>query len=137
VPAGNHKMDGNCKRIYQQYYGTDDQSDSAYTQIVCAQLLSVAEILRRAVARTGVLTGNSVIVGANAVQNDFFYDATVPLQWSFPSPSGPFRTKAFRHYTVVRWNSQQAKYLFPEFPTYWETMGPGRSNGQDMRAAFK
>ncbi|HZQ26238.1 MAG TPA: ABC transporter substrate-binding protein [Acidimicrobiales bacterium] len=137
VPPGNHRMEGNCKRIYQKYYGNDDQSDSAYTQVVCAQLLSVAEIMRRAVARTGVLTGNSLIVGADSVRNDFFYDATVPLRWSMPSPAGPFKTKAFSHYTVVKWSSADSKYLFPEFPTYWEVMGPGKSGGQDMRSYFK
>jgi hypothetical protein len=137
VPAGQHKMEGNCKRIYQKYYGTDDQSDSAYTQIVCAQLLSVAEIMRRAVARTGVLTGNSVIVGADSVRNDFFYDATVPLRWSMPGPGGPFKTKAFSHYTVVKWSTDQSQYLFPEFPNYWEVMGPNRSNAQDLRPYFK
>jgi ABC-type branched-subunit amino acid transport system substrate-binding protein len=137
VPPGNHKMEGNCKRIYEKYYGNDDQSEAAYTQIVCAQLLSVAEIMRRAVARTGVLTGNSLIVGADGVRGDFFYDATVPLHWSFPGPGGPFKTKAFSHYTVVDWSSAQSKYLFPEFPMYWEVMGPNKSGGQDMRNAFK
>ncbi|MEY2478943.1 MAG: hypothetical protein QOG87_4258 [Actinomycetota bacterium] len=137
VPAGQHKFEGNCKRIYQKYYGNDDQADSAYTQIVCAQLLSVAEIMRRAVARTGVLTGNSVMIGADAVRNDFFYDATVPLRWSMPGPNGPFKTKAFSHYTVVDWSSGQSKYLFPEFPNYWEVMGPGKANAQDLRQFFK
>jgi hypothetical protein len=137
VPAGQHPKEGNCKKIYEQYYGQDDQSDSAYTQIVCAQLLSVAEIMRRAVARTGVLTGNSLIVGADAVRNDFYYDATVPLRWSFPGPGGPFKTKAFSHYTVVKWSPEQSKYLFPEFPNYWEVMGPNKSGAQDLRPYFK
>jgi hypothetical protein len=137
VPAGQHPKEGNCKKIYEQYYGTDDQSDSAYTQLVCAQLLSVAEIMRRAVARTGVLTGNSLMVGADAVRNDFYYDATVPLRWSLPGPGGPFKTKAFSHYTVVKWSVDASKYLFPEFPNYWEVMGPGKSGAQDLRPYFK
>jgi hypothetical protein len=137
VPAGQHKMEGNCKKIYDRYYGGDGQNESAATQIVCAQLLSVAEIMRRAVARTGVLTGDSLLVGADAVRNNFFYDATVPLRWSFPGTGGPFKTKAFSHYTVVDWSSSESKYLFPTFPTYWETMGPGKSGGQDLRSFFK
>jgi hypothetical protein len=137
VPAGQHPKEGNCKKVYDKYYGGDGQNDSASVQIVCAQLLSVAEIMRRAVARTGVLTGNSLIVGADQVRNDFTFDATVPLRWSMPSPAGPFKTKAFSHYTVVNWSSAQSKYLFPEFPNYWEVMGPGKSNAQDLRPYFK
>jgi hypothetical protein len=137
VPAGQHRMEGNCKRIYQKYYGNDDQSDSAYTQVVCAQLLSVSEMMRRAIARTGVLTGNSLMVGADSVRNDFYYDATVPLRWSIPGPNGPFKTKAFSHYTVVKWSTDQSKYLFPEFPNYWEVMGPNKSGAQDLRPYFK
>jgi hypothetical protein len=93
--------------------------------------------MRRAVARTGVLTGNSLMVGADAVRNDFYYDATVPLRWSLPGPGGPFKTKAFSHYTVVKWSVDQSKYLFPEFPNYWEVMGPGKSGAQDLRPYFK
>jgi hypothetical protein len=137
VPTGQHRLEGNCKRIYDKYYGGDGQNDSASVQVVCAQLLSVAEIMRRAVARTGVLTGNSLLVGADSVQNDFFFDATVPLRWSFPGAGGPFKTKAFSHYTVVDWSSAQSKYLFPEFPNYWEVMGPGKSGAQDLRPYFK
>jgi hypothetical protein len=137
VPAGQHPKEGNCKAIYEKYNGNDGQSDAAYPQIACAQLLSVAEIMRRSLTRTGVLNANSLLVGADAVRNDFYYDATVPLRWSFPGPGGPFKTKAFSHYTVVKWNSAQSKYLFPEFPNYWEVMGPNRSNAQDLRPYFK
>lgn len=137
VPPGQHRAEGNCKRIYQKYHGTDDQSEAAYTQVVCAQLLSVAEIMRRAHARTGILTGSSLLLGADAVRGDFYYDATVPLRWSFPGLAGPFKTKAFSHYTVVDWSSAQSKYLFPEFPNYWEVMGPGKGGAQDLRPQFK
>jgi hypothetical protein len=136
VPAGEHKMEGNCKRIYDEYYAGDGQNESASVQVVCAQLLSVAEIMRRAVARTGVLTGDSLLVGADSVRNDFYFDAHVPMRWSFPA-GGPYKTKAFSHYTVVDWSSDQSKYLFPEFPMYWEVMGEGRSGGQDLRAYFQ
>ena len=103
---------------------------------MCAQLLSVAEMMRRAHARTGVLTGNSVLLGADAVRNDFFYDATVPLRWSFPGTAGPFKTKAFSHYTVVKWSPEQSRYLFPEYPNYWEVMGPNKGGAQDLRQYF-
>ena len=137
VPIGEHPKEGNCKKIYEKYYPDDGQSDGAYVKVACAQLLSVAETMRRAVARTGVLTGNSWLLGADAVRNDFFYDATVPLLWSFPSPAGPFKTKAFSHFTVVNWNSTAGRYDFPEYPNYWEVMGPGKSGAQDLRPTFK
>lgn len=137
VPAGEHRMEGNCKKIYDKYYAGDGQNESASVQVVCAQLLSVAEIMRRAVTRTGVLTGDSLLVGADSVRNDFFFDATVPLRWSFPGVDGPFKTKAFSHFTVVDWSSDQSKYLFPTFPMYWEVMGPEQSGGEDLRAYFK
>jgi hypothetical protein len=137
VPAGQHRMEGNCKKIYDKYYGGDGQNDSAAVQIVCAQLLTVAEIMRKAVARTGVLTGNSLMLGAEAMRNNFSFDAHVPFRWSFPGPAGPFTTKAFSHYTVVDWSSAQSKYLFPDFPNYWEVMGPGKSGAQDLRQYFK
>lgn len=136
VPPGNHPKEGNCKRIYEGYYPGDGQSESASTQIACAQILTVAEIMRRAVARTGVLTGNSLLVGADGIRNDFFYDATVPLRYSIPGPQGPFKTKAFSHYTVVTWSADESRYLFPEFPNYWEVMGPGKSGAQDLRPTF-
>jgi hypothetical protein len=97
----------------------------------------VAEIMRRAVQRTGVLTGNSVMVGADSIRNDFFYDAHVPLRWSFPGVGGPFKTKGFSHYAVVKWSPQQSQYLFPEYPKYWEVMGPDKSGAQDLRPFFK
>jgi hypothetical protein len=136
VPPGQHPKEGNCRNIYNRYYGGEGQEDSAATQVVCAQLLTTAEIMRRAIKATGVLTGNSLMVGANQIQNNWTFDATVPLRYSFPGVGGPFKTKAFSHYTVVDWSSSESKYLFPEFPKYWETMGPNKSNAVDLRSYF-
>jgi hypothetical protein len=71
-----------------------------------------------------------MLVGADSM-GDYFYDAHVPLLWRFPA-GGPYTTKAFRYYTVVDWNSARKTYEFPEFPTYWEYMGPGKSKGINM-----
>lgn len=137
VPPGKHPKDGNCKRIYERYNGNDGQSESVAAQIACALVLSLAEAMNRAVERTGVLTGDSLLVGADAVTNDFYYDSHVPIDWSFPSPAGPFKTKGFSHYTVVDWSSAESKYLFPEYPIYWRVMGPGRSGGENLEPMFK
>lgn len=137
VPPGKHPKEGNCKRIYEKYYGNDGQSEAAYPKVVCAVILTGAETMRRAIEETGVLTGNSLMVGADAITDDFYYDAHVPIDWILPGPRGPFKTKGFSHYTVVDWNSTKATYDFPEFPLYWEIMGPNKSNGQDLRPLFK
>lgn len=136
VPNGHHPKQGNCQRIYESYYPDDGQSTSASVQIVCAQILTSSEIMRRAVQRTGVLTGNSLLVGADSIKGDWAFDATVPLTYSFPSAKGPFKPKAFDHMTVVKWDTGQSVYTFPYFPTYWRVMGAGKGGGEDLRAAF-
>ncbi len=138
VPPGvGHPKEGNCKRIYEKYYPGDGQSESAYAQLACALVLSAAETMRRGIARTGVLTANSLIVGADSITNDFYYDAHVPLDWKFPAPGGPFKSKAWSHYTVIDWNSTKSTYDFPEYPKYWEVMGPGKGNSVDLRPYWK
>ena len=132
VPAGEHPKEHNCRDIYEHYYPGEGQSESAAVQLVCAYLLPPAEMMRRGEAITGTLDANALVVGADAITNDFYFDAHVPLDWQMP-PGGPYKTKGFTHYTVVDWNSQTKTYDFPAYPTYWEVMGPDGSNGADLR----
>ncbi|HEX9890377.1 MAG TPA: ABC transporter substrate-binding protein [Nitriliruptorales bacterium] len=136
IPPGEHPREGNCRTIYERYYGNDGQSESAAVQLVCAAFLPAAEMMLRGEQLTGELTANSMLVGAHSM-GDYYYDAHVPLSWRFPGADGPFTTKALRHYTVVDWDSDRRTYDFPEYPLYWEVMGPGKSNGIDLRSAFQ
>lgn len=132
VPAGKgHGAEGNCKRVYNKYNSGDGQDGSVAAQIACAQILTVAHMMRSAVKRTGILTADSLLLGADAIRGDFFYDAHVPLFYSFPA-GGPFKTKGQDHLTVVTWNRSKATYEFPQFPKYWKLIGPGMSGSVNL-----
>jgi hypothetical protein len=135
VPHGEHPAEGNCKRIYERYYD-DNSGDSASVQLACALLLPPVEMMRRALQQTGELTANSLIVGADSITNDFYFDATVPMDWSIPL-GGPYKTKAMDDWTVVKWNDGANRYDFVEYPRYWKVMGPGKSGARDLRPLFK
>ncbi len=137
VPTGQHPAENNCKRIYERYY-PDDKSggDSASTQVACALLLPATEMMRRGERMTGELSADSLLVGADAITGDFFFDATVPMDWSLPV-AGPYKTKAMDDWTVVKWNANANQYDFPDFPLYWKVMGPNKSGGVDLRSKFK
>ena len=136
VLPGEHPLEANCKHIYESYYPNDGQSESVAAQLVCAYFLPAAEMMRRGERLTGRLDANALLAGADSIKNDFYFDAHVPLRWEFDS-GGPYKSKGWSHYTVVRWNSTRSAYDFPEYPIYWEVMGPNKSNGVDLRPLFQ
>ena len=137
VPAGDHPMEGNCKRIYQKYNGNDGQENSVAVTLGCVSVLPTSEMMNRGIQRTGTLDANSFLVGADMFRDDFYYDAHVPMQYHFPSAKGPFKTKGFSHWTVVDWSRGESKYLFPKYPCYYKTFGPDNAGCEDLRATYK
>ncbi len=137
IRPGEHPKEGNCKRIYEKYYPGDGQSSSASVTIACVQLLLSAEAMIRAVDLTGQLTANSLMVGVNAIQRDFYWDAHVPMTYTIPtSISKPFDFTGYDHQTVVKWSPETGDYLFPEYPKYWRMFGPNGSGGEDLRKFY-
>jgi hypothetical protein len=137
VPPGKHPKDGNCKKIYQKYYPNDGQEGSASVLLACVTVLPTAEAMRRGVARTGRLDSSSLLLGADAIRDDFYYDAHVPMSFSFPGVNGPFKTRGFTHWTVADWNSNEQVYEFPRFPCYYKTFKANGAGCEDLRSKFK
>ncbi len=137
IKPGDHPKEGNCKKIYEKYYPNDGLSGSASVLIVCAAILISTEAMERGVDLTGQLTANSLMVGANAIRRDLYYDAHVPLTYTMPtSLTKPFDFTGFDHQTVVKWNRSKGDYDFPEYPKYWTRFGAGNSGGEDLRPLF-
>jgi hypothetical protein len=136
LPAGVSPYDGNCKNIYEHYNGNDGNGDSASVKLACGAVLSTAEIMKRGVALTGRLDANAFVIGADAIKNNFFFDAHVPMEFDIPSVHGPFKTRAFSHYTVAAWSSTKAAYTFPAYPCYYRHFGPNNAGCEDLRAFY-
>ena len=137
VPPGKHPKDGNCTKIYQKYYPSDGQEDSAPVLVACARCCRRRKRCGAAIKRTGRLDANSLLLGADAIRDDFYYDAHVPMSFSFPSVKGPFKTRGFTHWTVADWSSGKAKYTFPKFPCYYKTFKANGGGCEDLRSKFK
>lgn len=138
VPPGTgHPKQDNCKKIYNKYHAGDGQDISVAVTLACVTVLPTAEAMRRGVKRTGKLDSNAYLLGADAIRDDFYYDAHVPMSFSFPDLDGPFKTRGFSDWTVADWSSDKAKYTFPEFPCYWKVFGPKKSGCRDLRSKFK
>ena len=93
--------------------------------------------MRRGVKLTGKLDATSFVLGANAIRDDFYWDAHVPMEFKIPGRNGPFQTRAFRHYTVADWSSSQSKYLFPAYPCYYKLFGPNNAGCEDLRRYYR
>ena len=137
VPPGEHAKDGNCADIYRRYYPNDGASESAAVLVYCPAVLSTAEVMRRGVKLTGRLDANAFIIGANAIRNDFSFDAHVPIEFKFESTRGPFKTRGWSHMTPVDWNVGKGDFDFPAFPCYYRVFRANNGGCEDLRPMFK
>jgi hypothetical protein len=137
IPDGEHPKTDNCKNIYERYNGNDGLSESAYVTIACSAILSTTEIMNRGERLTGTLDANSFVLGANAIRNNFSWDAHVPMEFQIPDADGPFKTRAFSHWTVGDWSSGQSRYTFPVYPCYYRDFGPNGAGCEDLRGTYK
>jgi hypothetical protein len=137
IPAGEHPKENNCKKIYQKYNDGDGLEDSAAVTLACMTVLPTAELMRRGLERTGRLDANSLLVGADSIKRNVFFDAHVPIEYSFPDADGPFRTRGFGHWTVADWSSSKNVYEFPVYPCYYEVFAAKGGGCQDLRQTYK
>jgi len=131
IKAGQSPFEGNCTRIYDRYNSGDGQDGSAATIAACNAILTVSEAMRRAVDRTGVLTGDSLMMGVDLIKGDFSWDAFVPLTFSILTTPHDFT--GYDLQTVAKWNTVTLDYDFPEFPKYWKVMGANGAGAVDIR----
>ncbi|MCW2500964.1 MAG: transporter substrate-binding protein [Frankiales bacterium] len=137
IKPGQSPLDGQCARIYNKYYGGDGQSGSAAVTVACHSILTTTEAMKRAIDRTGVLTGNSLMLGVDAIRGDFAWEAFVPLTYSVPAPGKARDRTGYDLQTVATWNTDKRDYDFPQYPKYWRVLGPGGAGAVDIRPSFK
>lgn len=137
IPAGEHRAGNNCKDIYEHYHGNDGLSESAAVLVFCSTILSTAEMMNRGIELTGKLDATSFVLGANAINNDFYWDSHVPMSFRIPDADGPFKTRAFNHWTVADWSSAESKYTFPKYPCYYASFGANGAGCEDLRPLYK
>ncbi|MFN2537182.1 MAG: ABC transporter substrate-binding protein [Mycobacteriales bacterium] len=136
IAPGESPYENNCARIYNRYHSGDGQDTSAAVQVACNSILTVSEAMRRAIDRTGVLTGNSLMVGVDTIRGDFSWDAFVPLTYTILDAS----RRDFTGYdlqTVAKWDTNKGDYVFPEYPRYWKVLGPGGRGAIDIRPLLR
>ena len=56
IKPGESPLDGQCKKIYDQYNSGDGEDGSAAVVVACNTILTTSEAMKRAIDRTGVLT---------------------------------------------------------------------------------
>ena len=136
IKPGQSPLDGQCAKIYNRYHSGDGQSASAAVMIACNSILTTAEAMKRAIDRTGVLTGNSLMMGVDAIRGDFAWEAYVPLSYAIPGPGQAKDRTGYDLQTVATWNTDAKDYDFPQYPKYWKILGPGGSGAVDIRPSF-
>ena len=120
IKPGESPLDGNCAKIYNRYNDGDGQSGSAAVTVACNQILTSSEAMRRAIDRTGVLTGNSLMLGVDAIRGDFAWEAYVPLTFSIPKVGGPKDYTGYDLQTVAKWNRRKRRLRLPALPEVLE-----------------
>ena len=136
IKPGESPLDGQCAKIYNTYNSGDGQDGSAAVTIACNAILTTAEAMKRAVDRTGVLTGNSLMLGVDAIRGDFAWEAYVPLTYSIPAPGKATDRTGYDLQTVAAWNRVTLDYDFPQYPKYWKVLGPNGAGAVDIRPSF-
>jgi hypothetical protein len=136
IKPGQSPLDGQCAKIYNTYNSGDGQSGSASVTIACHSILTTAEAMKRAVDRTGVLTGNSLMLGVDAIRGDFAWEAYVPLTYAVPAPGKASDRTGYDLQTVAAWNRNTLDYDFPQYPKYWKVLGPNGAGAVDIRPSF-